>query len=137
MAHEHGAGNVNGAGYEVEDASVREVIFTAVGLAVGTIIISLAVLGLFKVLRSADEQASTTQPRVEMPVQSPFPPGPRLQEHPARDMEALSHQENQALTTYGWTDKASGKVRIPVDRAMDIVVQRGLPTRGGNSGAPK
>lgn len=46
---------------------------------------------------------------------------PRLQE--LRDLE---HEE---LTTYGWVDKDQGVVRIPIDRAMDLVVKESAPGR--------
>ena len=60
MAHDEGHHKANGAGYEVEDASVREVIYSGIGLAVGTIIIAVAVLGLFRVLGSVEQ--SSRQP---------------------------------------------------------------------------
>jgi len=38
-------------------------------------------------------------------------------------------EEDQKLATYDWVDQDAGKVRIPIDRAMDLIVQRGLPVR--------
>lgn len=35
------------------------------------------------------------------------------------ELQALEEEE---LTTYGWVDEAEGKVRIPIDRAMELVV---------------
>ncbi len=43
-----------------------------------------------------------------------------------RDREAAE------LESYGWIDRKSGIVRIPIDRAMDLLAQRGLPTRATN-----
>jgi hypothetical protein len=69
------------------------------------------------------------------PPASPFenqrelPPQPRLQPHPATDLKRYCEIEQQQLTTYGWVDQNNGLVRIPVDRAMDIVLQKGLPAR--------
>lgn len=40
---------------------------------------------------------------------------PRLQE--------LRDTETKELTTYGWVDKDKGIVRIPIDRAMDLLVR--------------
>ena len=37
--------------------------------------------------------------------------------------------EENTLNTYDYVDKDAGTVRIPIDRAMDLLVQRGLPTR--------
>ena len=38
-------------------------------------------------------------------------------------------QEEQTLHSYGWVDQQAGVVRIPIDRAMELLAQRGLPTR--------
>ncbi len=44
-------------------------------------------------------------------------------------------QEHEVLTTYGWMDKNAGVVRIPIERAKDLLIERGLPVRGKD--APK
>jgi hypothetical protein len=41
----------------------------------------------------------------------------------------IVEQENKRLTTYGWVDPKSGVVRIPVDQAMKLLAERGLPAR--------
>ena len=56
---------------------------------------------------------------------------PALQPRPDDDMKKFLEEENEALTTYGWVDKAAGRVRIPIDRAMDLVLQKGFPVRSG------
>ena len=136
MAHDN-EHKVNGAGYEVEDASVREIVFTGIGLAVGTIIICFAVAGLFKVLTAT--QGSSRLPTTEVPSAQSFPPTPRLQAKPWQELEVLRAHEDQVLGSYGWVDKTTGKVRIPIDRAMDLVIQHGLPVRaeGAQGGAGK
>jgi hypothetical protein len=57
----------------------------------------------------------------------PLPPEPRLQIHPAADLAKLHAAEDTQLESTGWTDRAQGVVHIPIDRAMTLVVQRGLP----------
>jgi len=37
--------------------------------------------------------------------------------------------QERELTTYGWVDKEKQTVRIPIDRAMELLAQRGLPAR--------
>jgi hypothetical protein len=56
-----------------------------------------------------------------------LPPQPRLQDEPARDMEILRAEEDSRLSTYGWVDRAAGVGRIPIDRAIDLILERGLP----------
>lgn len=42
---------------------------------------------------------------------------------------ALYAAENKKLNSYGWVDRSNGIVHIPIDRAMDLLLQRGLPAR--------
>jgi hypothetical protein len=57
------------------------------------------------------------------------PPEPRLQGQPTKDLVEMRREEDEALSTYGWVDPQAGVVRIPIDRAMDRVLERGLPAR--------
>jgi hypothetical protein len=47
---------------------------------------------------------------------------------PGEALRQLQATENAILTTYGWADRQNGVVRIPIDRAIDLIEQRGLPT---------
>jgi hypothetical protein len=59
-------------------------------------------------------------------AQSTFP---RLQVSPPLDLEAFRAKEQTELNTYGWINRTSGIVRVPIERAMEMVLQEGLPTR--------
>ena len=63
--------------------------------------------------------------------QAPKNDGPRLQVDEFADIKAYRAQQETLLTTYGWVDKGAGKVRIPVERAMERLLEKGLPVRGG------
>jgi hypothetical protein len=56
-------------------------------------------------------------------------PAPQLEETPVIDLQRERAAEDQILNSYGWVDKQQGIVRIPVDRAIDLLVQKGLPSR--------
>lgn len=58
--------------------------------------------------------------------QEQAPPEPRLQSDPAADMAAFRARQEASLRSYGWVDKQAGIARIPVDRAMHLLVERGL-----------
>lgn len=57
------------------------------------------------------------------------PPAPNLQVDPRQQLLDLRADEERILTTYGWVDQASGLTRVPIDQAMDLLVEQGLPTR--------
>ena len=54
------------------------------------------------------------------------PPPPRLQLDPPRDLARFRADEEKRLSTYYWVDKDRGIVHIPIDRAMRLLVERGI-----------
>ena len=62
-------------------------------------------------------------------------PGPRLQSDPNEDMAALRAEENAALSSYAWLTPDKTLARIPIDRAMDLVLEKGLPKGAGGGPA--
>ena len=42
----------------------------------------------------------------------------------------LHRHEHEMLTTYGWMDRNAGIVRLPIERAKELILERGLPVRG-------
>ena len=56
-----------------------------------------------------------------------LPPTPRLQVDPPGELAALRQSENAALSSYAWVDRSRGFVRIPIDRALALTTERGLP----------
>ncbi len=63
-------------------------------------------------------------------------PAPRLQTQPFKDVYLLKQGQNGQLRSYGWVDKDGEIVHIPIDRAMELLLQRGLPTRAGGTATP-
>jgi hypothetical protein len=57
------------------------------------------------------------------------PPEPRLQTDPRQDLADMRAKEDDTLTSYGWVDRNAGVVRIPIDQAMKLTLERGLPAR--------
>jgi len=115
------------AGHETRDASIAPIVLTGAGLALTVAIVGLIVYGVFQYL----EAHPATSPRANpmSAEESQIPPAPRIEEHPAIEIQQLHAQENSILSTYGWTDKKAGVVRIPIDRAMELQLERGFPTR--------
>lgn len=76
--------------------------------------------------RQAEASDPPPSPIVEA-REDPVPPGPRLQSIPPRDMNDMRQEDREALTSYGWVDRAGGLARIPVERAKAILLATGLP----------
>lgn len=122
--------NPSGAnpGYEKRDVNTRAIAYSV------AVLFALVVASLFT-MRWLFDYFSATQ--TLGPSASPFtdvrqlPPEPRLQVQPVEDLNRLRENQEEMLSSYGWADRTTGKVRIPIDRAMDLILERGLPTRPG------
>lgn len=106
--------------YERSDADPRLVAVLALGTAIFLISAPYALLGIYP--RARHEPA---------PPAAAMPSAPRLQVDPGADLRALRAREHAQLSTYGWTDQAKGIAHIPIERAIELMAERGL------SGWPK
>jgi len=73
--------------------------------------------------RRADENAARQSPPASVAATQPYFPAPREQPNPLVDLQALRASEEAELNSYGWIDKSTGVVRIPIDRAIDLLTQ--------------
>ncbi len=122
--------------HETEDVNIWAIGKVGIGLIVTTILSLFLVLGVFRYLEQQD-RASQPPPRVGGNVQQKLPPQPRLVEDEPDDLKQVRTEEDQSLNGYGWADQQHTHVKIPIDRAIDQVAQRGLPVRpsGDQGGA--
>ena len=130
MDTKHGHQHESPAGihHETSDVHVRPLAWLGVGLAVLVVISIVAMKGVFEFLDRQQAQNDVAPP--PMMTQRPQqPPEPRLQTTPVPNRKLIVEQENKQLTTYGWVNTESGVVRIPVDQAMKLLAERGLPAR--------
>lgn len=70
------------------------------------------------------------RPQPSPPLFAPQPAAPervRLQENPRADLREYRAHVQRRLHGYGWVDRDTGVVHIPIGRAMDLLVERGLP----------
>ncbi len=121
-------GQDQSGGYERRDLSLRVVGIFFLGLTVAVAGVLLLMAWLFDYF-DAREARRDTPPSPLAGAPSP-PPEPRLQVNAPKDLKAMRAAEDAALNTYGWVDRKAGVVRIPIDRAMDLLAERGLPARG-------
>jgi hypothetical protein len=64
-------------------------------------------------------------------------PTPRLQlDDGNQDLADLHAREDLLLENYSWADQSQGKVRIPIERAMELIAQSGLPVAPQVNQAP-
>jgi hypothetical protein len=113
--------------FEPVDVDARKVLYTGIGVVVGMGLITLSVLPFYKYFEAS--RARNAQVLPSSAGYSQVPPEPRLQSDPRRDLGMLRLYEDGRLSGYGWVDKAHGLVTLPIERAMELVVQRGIPAQ--------
>jgi len=115
------------AGHELSDLSPKKIALCAIALTL-TIIAALAVTyALFQHFLSV----ATKTEAVPSPLsytREPTPE-PHLLVNPGQDLKTMRAEEDKILNSYDWVDREKGIVRIPIDRAIEIIAQRGLPAR--------
>lgn len=114
---------VRADGFETRDVPPARVLAVGVGVAVAVGLIALLLLGLSQMLRVVVEEP---RPGPLAPVERQVP-APRLQADPALELEEMQARDRLVLESYGWIDREAGIARIPIDRAMTLLVERGWP----------
>lgn len=137
--------NANG-GFERQDLQPSGILYFLLALAVGTVLSVVALRGVYAYL---DQREKALQPAVSPLVtnvpadtrhiapgypQSTFP-NPKLEEDERGQLNGILTEEEKTLYSYGWVDEKAGTLHIPIERAMDLLVQRGLPVRAQGAGS--
>jgi hypothetical protein len=112
-------------GYEKSDLRTRPIVLFAVLLTVVTVLGFVASYGMIRFLGWWDRDRLQT-PASTLATRT-LPPEPRLQVDAPRDLRTLRAAEEETLTTYGWVSREAGVARIPIARAMELILERGLP----------
>jgi hypothetical protein len=111
----------NGAGHEQSEVSVRLIVVSLAFLAVGTFLVFVLVVGIFRYFYDTDKTAEALR-------QGVIPPEPRIEVAPYEQLQQLRAHEDHVLNSYAWVDKSTGTVRVPIDRAIDMLAAKGLPS---------
>ncbi|MGE0814610.1 MAG: hypothetical protein AB7O28_03850 [Vicinamibacterales bacterium] len=125
-----------GAQYEHTDIDPGIGYKFGIWLAVSMLIGAAIVYGTFALFRSQADAHDAMRAYPVASVETTVPPAPRLQTQPFKDVFELKTEQRHILNSYGWVDKANGLAHVPIDKAMEMTLQRGLPTRQGGSNEP-
>lgn len=154
MNHDLKHAKVPGHGdYERRDVGVAGVLYFLLALLVAGGIVHFIVQGLYRYL---DNRYENRQPAVSPLVknsssdtrripprynddyqkylQDQFP-APQLEINERTELNDVRKREEDTLSTYGWVDQNAGTVHIPIDRAMELLAQQGLPVRQAGQAA--
>ena len=145
------------AGYERSDANVVGIVVFLTALAIFVAVAGLLCYGVGKVinahLKKEDGPSSKWAKTVEVRELGNMPSNPEMQNKVAQlmqtfpaprvqvdngdqDIADLHAREDLLLNYYSWVNESQGKVRIPIERAMELIAQRGLPVAPAVQTAP-
>ncbi|HUM02987.1 MAG TPA: hypothetical protein VL084_11915 [Thermoanaerobaculia bacterium] len=119
------------------DGIDREIHYKAVWRFVAFLLVLVAaslvsMWALFAFLKREIVRSQPSAPPLAGARETPLPPEPRLEGPPGLQLQTLRTKEDAVLATWGWVDRTKGIAEIPVDRAIEIAAERGLPIRYGN-----
>jgi len=116
--------------HELSDADPTPILKFLAFLVGVTVLIAVFIVFFYNYLERQEAVEKTARyPMSLLSPERPLPPVPRLQTYPFQDIKELRQAEAPLLNSYQWIDKKAGTVRIPVDRAIDLLAERGLPYR--------
>ncbi len=115
------------AGHEQSDADVISLFRIAVALFLCTALTFVGIWFFMRVL--VVKELAREKPLA--PQTAGAIPEPRLEVQSSVGLERLRAAEEKQLSSYGWIDRDAGIARISIDRAMQLIAERGLPDVGG------
>jgi hypothetical protein len=116
--------------YEVSDSKARPLFLSMLALGVFTVFVFGFAYGLLALAGNGLQDQSNVLNDTVTSVQQ-IPPAPRLEQNPLVDGTRIEAEARAQLDAWGWVNQRAGTAHIPIDRAMDLIVERGL-TLGGN-----
>jgi hypothetical protein len=107
----------------------RGIVWFVVVLVVTTLVSAGLMVLLLNYLQHDAEANGVKRSPLAAPV-GQLPPGPNLLTDEPSNLKPFREGEEKKLNTYQWIDKNAGTVRLPIDRAKELLLQKGLPVAG-------
>jgi hypothetical protein len=143
-------------GHEVSKVQVGGITWFIIVLTVSVVFIGWLMVSALNTFEGREKKAELeSRPSPFAAERAKLPPEPRLQlapnsevqidkneppnlktQHPLEEMKELRKRWDEQLKSYGWVDEQGGVVRIPIDDAKKLLLQRGLPTRPAKKPEP-
>lgn len=144
--------NGHGVEFEHEDLSTRGIFAFMIGLAISGVVIYFIITGMYTFLDKYEKsQMTAASPLVKADdsgriasravttadVEKAFKENgaPMLEGNEREQLHKFLLDQEKQLNSYGWVDEKTGVAHIPIERAMQLTAQRGLPARPENAEA--
>jgi hypothetical protein len=113
--------------HEVQEVNLRALATFAVAL---TVVVSTIAVLLWWAVGTWTDEPPRLQPAIEPALVTPQTgPGPGIEPFPVAERATLVAPAAENISTYGWVDRENGIVHIPVEEAMQqLIDQTTAPT---------
>jgi hypothetical protein len=138
--------------FDRTDLSAKAILGSLFALAVFVAVVYFIVLGMYwfgdwyekthqpaqnPMAQPAEANTRDMNPAIVVPrIDKEFSP-PRLETNERLENNNFRLEEEQKLYSYGQSEQPGGAIRIPIDRAMELIAQRGLNTKPKTGTAPE
>ena len=122
----HGGRENPDIAHETSDISLRGIVWFVAVLTAIVLTVDLAMWGLFRVLNRMEVKNDPIVSPLAPPAGQPLGP-PGLQTTPWRDLKQFRAEQSAFIHGYGWVDEKAGVARIPIEKAKELLLKRGLP----------
>jgi hypothetical protein len=134
--------------YEKSDIEPKAIVKLAIGLIAATLLSAMVSLGVFKLLARYEARADpppAPMAQHDRPLPNPFlqaqapPTGDvgTLVLSPVQHLAGFRAEEEKTLGQYAWLDKNAGTVRIPIEKAMELLLARGVAAGPAPAATPQ
>ena len=124
-------------GYERTDVDAGGSYRAGIAILAAMVLTALLLVPFYRLLARHETKAQPPPAEVvKTDVSEPAQSFPRLVTSEPMALAAFRAQEAALLQSYGWVEKDKGLARIPIDDAMRIVAEHGLPRFAPAPGAP-
>jgi hypothetical protein len=123
--------------FEREDLGSKPIVAFVVTVIVLGVVVYYGIWGMFRVLDkqiTKDQQSRSPLVKVQTDTRgvqaeqiNAFPE-PRLEDNERTEINDTRYAEEVRLNSSGWVDQSAGVAHIPIEQAMQLIAQRGLPT---------
>ena len=115
--------------HERKDVDVISLFTIVLMLFISCIVIFLVVTAIMHYVKLHEPSKTGGQANIPATRVAEFP-APRLEVKSGASLADLRAAEDADLNSYSWIDRNAGTVRVPIDRAMQLILERGLPDVG-------
>ncbi|MCS6886991.1 MAG: hypothetical protein NZQ09_02180 [Chloroflexus sp.] len=111
--------------HEVSDVRSRPIVWGIV-IVFGVLVLSFVLMGIVLAMAAGSITDTSNTLSNDEVTQLQLPPAPRLEQNPRVEGDRIIAEATERLESYGWVNERAGRAHIPIERAMELLLEHGL-----------